>query len=78
MKKKLHVGHSPLSNAIYCGSLIEKGTCWGANKTDVTEEALGAVLDHCMQHERRTGDKVILTGGGKKFTINIDVTEVTQ
>jgi len=78
MKKKLHLGHSPLSNNIYCGHLIENNTCWGANKTDVTIEAISSVVDHVLQFEKREGKKVVLSGGGKKYTIIINTEETSK
>jgi acid stress-induced BolA-like protein IbaG/YrbA len=74
-KKKLHIATSPLSNKIFCGHLIEKGTVWAANKQDVTLDALNAVLNHCIKLEKN-GKKVVLSGDGKKYTINIVVEEV--
>ena len=73
--KKLHLGLSPLTNKIYCGSLIEKGTCWGANRTDVTLDAISSVVDHAIAFEKKSGKKLTLTGGGKKYTITIDIEE---
>lgn len=65
MSKKLHVGLSPLTNTIYCGSVLKDGMTWGANKTDVTNEAICAVVDHIKEFKRRTGKDVELSIDGK-------------
>lgn len=46
MPKKLHVGCSPLSKTIYAGSLGKDGRTWLADRTDVTNSAIGAVIEH--------------------------------
>lgn len=46
MAKKLHVGCSPLSKTIYAGSLGKDGRTWLADQTDVTNAAIGAVIEH--------------------------------
>lgn len=43
--KKLHVGCSPLTKTIYCGHVLKDGQTWAANRSDVTGEALGAVIE---------------------------------
>lgn len=43
-----HIGHSPLTNTIYAGTLNKTKTMW-RNKSDVTEEALACVRDHLFQ-----------------------------
>lgn len=43
-----HLGHSPLTNTIYAGTLIKAGTMW-RDKSDVTEEALACVRDHLFR-----------------------------
>lgn len=63
--KKIHVGLSPLTNTIYAGSVLKCGTVWGANKTDVTNEAICAVVDHIIEFKKRTGKDLELSQGGK-------------
>lgn len=46
MPKKLHVACSPLSKNIYAGSVSKDGRKWLADKTDVTDAAIGAVIEH--------------------------------
>lgn len=46
MTKRLHVGCAPLSKRIYAGSLSKNGKLWLSDRTDVTDEALGAVAEH--------------------------------
>ena len=49
MIKKLHIGCSPLTNTIYAGTVLKDGRTWGANKQNVTIEALEAVADHVVR-----------------------------
>ena len=49
MNKKLHIGCSPLTNTIYAGTVLKDGRTWGANKQDVTLEALEAVANHVVR-----------------------------
>lgn len=68
MPKKLHVSVSPLTNRIYCGSVLKDGKTWGANKTDVTGVACGAVCEHVLAN----GEPVTVTSNGKpKFLITV-------
>lgn len=46
---KLVVSVSPLSNRIIAGSLLKNGYTYGANKTDVTEEAVASVALHLQK-----------------------------
>jgi len=78
MTKKLHLGRSPLTNDIFVGSLIENGKVWGANKTEITADAIFMVLDHAIEHEKRSGEKLIVTAGDKKWTFNIVESENTD
>lgn len=48
MKKQIHVATSPLTNTIFAGTILKDGRTWGANKQDVTIEALIAVADHVL------------------------------
>lgn len=52
MKKQLHVATSPLTNTIFAGTILKDGRTWGANKQDVTIEALVAVAEHARQFGR--------------------------
>ena len=49
MKKKLHIGTSPLTNTIFAGGVLKDGMTWAANKQDVTIDALVAVAQHVEQ-----------------------------
>ena len=62
--KNLHVGLSPLTNKIYAGSVLKCGTVWAANKTDVTNEAIQAVVDHIINFKKRTGKELELSIDG--------------
>lgn len=45
---QIHVFTSPLTNHIYAGTVLKNGYTWGANKQDVTVEALVAVAQHVL------------------------------
>jgi len=47
--KNLHIGTSPLTGTIYAANIVANGTRWGANKKDVTIEALVAVAEHVQR-----------------------------
>lgn len=65
MSKKIHVARSPLTNNIYAGSASKDGTRWLSDKTDVTNDAICAVVDHIIEFEKRTGEKLELILNGK-------------
>jgi len=46
--KELHIANSPLTNRIYAGTVLKNGYTWGANKKDVTIDALVAVAQHAV------------------------------
>jgi hypothetical protein len=48
LMKKLHIAASPLSGTIFVGSVLKDGRTWGANKQDLTIEALVAVAEHAL------------------------------
>lgn len=48
MNKKLHIAASPLTGVIFAGNVLKDGRTWGANKKDVTIEALVAVAEHTL------------------------------
>ena len=52
---KIRVGHSPLGNKIFAGTIINRGTMWSPSKRDVTIEALVAVCHHVVQF----GDHIV-------------------
>jgi hypothetical protein len=51
MRRKLHIAASPLTGTIFAGTPLKNGT-WGANKQDVTIEALVAVAEHAVKFGR--------------------------
>lgn len=66
----LHVAPSPITNRIYCGSVLKDGMTWGANKTDVTGEACAAVAKHVLAN----GDPVVITSHGKPvYRISVEL-----
>ena len=69
MSKPLHIGTSPLTNRIFAGTVLKDGWTWGANKTDVTGAACGAVAEHVI----RNGEPVVVTcNGTPKFRIIVE------
>lgn len=67
---KVRVGHSRLGNKIFAGTLINGGTMWSSNKTDVTIDALVAVCNHVAQF----GDDVVISkeDGTPEFKIKVE------
>lgn len=59
-KLPVTVQASTSRNIIYAGTPIKNGAQWGANKTDVTIEALVAVSEHVLKF----GEPVILKADG--------------
>ena len=68
-----HVGCSEITGTIYAGTVKKNGIQW-LNKSDVTEEAVGAVRDHLTnkaflnnsdfygyEWTRKDGKKVVLS-----------------
>ena len=60
MKKKLHIGTSPLTNTIYAGTVLKDNRTWAADKQDVTIDALVAVAQHAVAF----GKPVVITSNG--------------
>ena len=54
-----HVGASDISGRIYAGEgkKDDLGICWGADKSDVTSEAINAVMAH-MLYRMQSGKTV--------------------
>jgi len=66
--KNLHIATSPLTNTIFAGTVLD-GRTWGANKQDVTMEALVAVA----KHVKRFGQPVEITRDGVlEFRITVE------
>lgn len=59
-QKILHVAISPITNRIYCGSILKDGRTWASNKSDVTGQACAAVAQHVVGN----GAPVIVTANG--------------
>ncbi|AWI90301.1 hypothetical protein C0214_19790 [Methylobacterium sp. DM1] len=68
MSRKLHVGHSRLSGAIYAGTLSADGKSWLADQTDVTTEALLAVVEKIGPGYKQA---LMSTNGGPSFEIEV-------
>lgn len=69
MPHKLHVGCSPITGTIYAGTVLKDGRTWGANKTDVTGAAIGAVCEHVMHNK---GEVLVTMNGKPKFKIIVE------
>ena len=61
MTHKIHVGCSPITGTIYAGTVLKDGQTWGANKTDVTGAAIGAVCELVLAN----GEPMTVTCNGK-------------
>lgn len=69
LDKRIHVATSPLTNRIYAGTVLKASRTWGANKSDVTGEACGAVCELVIAN----GGPVIVTSYGKpEFRITVE------
>ena len=66
--RKLHVATSPLSNRIFCGSVLKDGMTWAANKTDVSGEACAAVAQHALA---KGGTITVTANGEPKWEITV-------
>ena len=75
--RKLHVGLSPLTNNIYAGTVLKDGRTWGTNKTDVTNQAICAVVDHIIEFKKKTGEDLKLSINGKPV-LRIIVEKITE
>lgn len=68
--KELHIGQSPLTNRIFCGSVSKNGRTWLGNKTDVTAEACAAVAEHVVKN---SAPVTVFEEGKAKYKITVDV-----
>lgn len=66
--KPLHVGVSPLTNRIYCGTVLKDRNTWGANKHDVTGPACAAVALHVLENKAPV---VVTANGVPKYEISV-------
>ncbi|OCH31986.1 hypothetical protein A6E13_15825 [Aliivibrio fischeri] len=69
MKKPLKIAASPLTGAIYAGTLIKNDTMWGANKQDVTMDCLIATIEHCLKLGKTV--EIINSNGNVDFEIEV-------
>lgn len=68
MKKKTRVAVSPLTNIIYCGTILKDGCTWGAVAQDVTIDALVAVSQHVLE---KGGELIIRENKEPKYEITV-------
>ena len=68
--KNIHIAASPLTGTIFAGSVLKNGRTWGANKKDVTIEALVAVAEHAMKF----GEPVVISkpDGTPEYRITVE------
>ena len=73
MLQKLHIGTSPLNGTIHIGYLLKDGRTWANNKTDVTIDALVAVIEHALLFKERSGENIIVSeiNGNKVYEIAV-------
>ena len=55
---ELKIGVSPLTGDIYIGTVSKRGL-WGKNKTESTEQAVGAVFEKMMRESKLAEGKNI-------------------
>ena len=68
--KEITIGTSPLTGTIFAGKILKRGT-WGANKQDVTDQAVNAVALHLLT----VNEKVIFTIKGKRYELSCNEIE---
>lgn len=68
--KKLHIAASPLTGTIFAGTVLKDGRTWGANKSDVTIEALVAVAEHTLQFGKPV--EITKADGAPEYRITVD------
>lgn len=59
--RDLHIGTSPLTGTIFCGSVLKDGRTWAANKQDKTVEALVAVAEHGLHFKAMAGEDILIS-----------------
>lgn len=73
MKKEIRVHASPLTGTIFAGVPLKNGR-WGNKKTDVTMDALCAVVDHVIKF----GKPVIISNEDNKPLYKITVEKLGE
>ncbi|EHP91891.1 DUF7446 family protein [Methylorubrum extorquens] len=68
MRKPFHVGYSPLTKRIYAGHVAKDGVSWLAGNSDVTTEALLAVVGYIEPGNVST---LMATDGSHSFEITV-------
>jgi len=68
----LRVQCSPLTGTIYAGRINKGGTAWAGNKTDVTSDVLGAVI------QKVGAGNVITVNVNGKPSFEIEVRAITE
>ena len=61
--EKLHMGHSPLTDKVFVGTVIKEGV-W-RNKTDLTNDFITCVIS------RWEGQKEVISSGKNKWEITV-------
>ena len=68
--KEITIGTSPPTGTIFAGKILKSGT-WGANKQDVTNQAVKAVALHLLTVD----EKVIFGIEGKRYELSCNEVE---
>lgn len=68
-KSEVHVGCSPLTNAIYAGRINRARSEW-VSKQDVTGQACGAVVEHVLNNK---GPVTVTLNGVPTYEISVRV-----
>ena len=72
--KKLHIATSPLTGKIFAGTVLKDGRTWGANKQDLTIEAIVAVARHGLKF----GEPIVISKEDGTPEFEITVKDLTQ
>lgn len=67
-KRPFHIGYSPLTKRIYAGHVAKDGVSWLAGNSDVTTEALLAVVGYVEPGNVST---LMATDGSHSFEITV-------
>lgn len=70
MSNNLHIATSPLTGVIFAGSVLKDGRTWGANKKDVTIDALVAVAEHALKFGKPI--EISKADGTPEFRITVE------
>jgi len=74
MKGKLEMHVSPLTNLIFCGKVLKRGT-WANGKQEMTIEALVAVSEHVVKFGKPV--EIRTESGDLEYTITVKKSKIS-